>query len=105
MKKILPYAAAAILLGTVTMLVPAMLLRPNYYYGQLASGYGKVVPDRCPEAYKAYRIPMEGGTLDGGETFGLTRSPLSNILSAGLMLIPSFLLALGVSLYLKKRVF
>ncbi len=99
MKKILSYAVAAILLGTVTMLVPAMLLE-SIYYGRLANGYGygEVAFMRCQsEAEKAV-------VLDGGEAFGIARFP-SNLLSAGLMLIPSFLLALGVSLYLKKRIF
>jgi len=50
-------------------------------------------------------------TLDGGEgTFeegGVLERAVSpsNLSSAGLMLISSFLLALGVSLYLRKRMF
>jgi hypothetical protein len=105
MKKILSYAVAAILLGTVTMLVPTMLFE-SYSYGQVTFGYEGNVPMPCPsEAYKRKAVPLDGGEWDEGEALGLTRSPLSNILPAGLLLIPSFLLALGVSLYLKKRMF
>ena len=106
MKKILSYAAAAILLGTVTMLVPAMLFE-SYSYGQVTFGYEENVPMRCPsEAYKGNAVPLDRETWDEyRKTFGLTESPLSNILPVGLMLIPSFLLAMGISLYLKKRVF
>ena len=105
MRKILSYAVAAILLGTVTMLVPAMLFE-SYSYGQVTFGYEGNVPMRClSEAYKENAVPLDGGTWDEGETLGLTKSPWSNILPAGLMLVPSFLLAMGISLYLKKRVF
>jgi hypothetical protein len=102
MKKILSYAAAAILLGTVMMLAPAMLLKSNYY-GSVAFTGGEAVPRYCPEAQKTFAI-VEVETLDTEEALGRAIRP-SNLLSAGLMLIPSFLLALGVSLYLKKRIF
>ena len=102
MKKILSYAVAAILLGTVTMLAPTMLLG-SIYYDPLATGYGKVVP-RCPASFETNK-GVGDYSLDTKESFGLTISPLSNILSAGLMLVPSFLLALSVYLYLRKRVF
>ncbi|NIR87798.1 hypothetical protein GWO13_09695 [Candidatus Bathyarchaeota archaeon] len=100
MKKIISYAMAAILLGTVTMLVPAMFLE-YVCYDPLAFGYGEAASRCVPsQANKA----VGGETWDRREAIGLTASPLSNILPAGLMLIPSFLLALGVSLYLKKRI-
>ena len=96
MKKALLYAVTAILLGTVTMVAPLMLLKPAYYAAI------------TPFGVKNISAILE--TLDEGEgTFGeigaLERavSP-SNLSSAGLMLIPSFLLALGISLYLKKRI-
>jgi len=99
MKKVLLYVATAILLGTVTMVAPLMLLKPSYYE-LITSRDRKDVLMGSPEFLK---------TLDGGEgTFeeggALERavSP-SNLSSAGLMLIPSLLLALVVSLYLKKR--
>jgi hypothetical protein len=109
MKKVLSYAVAAILLGTVTMLVPVKMLE-SICYDALTYGNGEVVPSRwcCPaEASEASNIPSEQGTLDGGEIhrFTLETSPLSKILYAGFMLVPSFLVALGVFIYTKKRVF
>jgi len=108
MKKVLPYAVAAILLGAVTMLVPVMVLE-SICYDALTYGIGEGTPRWvCPaEASKASNIPTDQETLDGGETYRLTliTSPLSNILYAGLMLVPSFLVALGVFIYMKKRVF
>ena len=95
MKKVLLYVATAILLGTVTMVVPLMLLKP-VYFGLITSGGEK-------SAFLQALDEGEGTFEDRG---ALERavSP-SNLSSAGLMLIPSFLLALGISLYLKKRMF
>ena len=99
MKKVLLYVATAILLGIVTMVAPLMLLKPSYY---------ELITSRDEENVSPYS-PEFLKTLDEGEgTFeegALKRavSP-SNLSSAGLMLVPSFLLALGVSLYLKKRI-
>ena len=100
MKKVLLYVATAILLGTVTMVAPLWLLKPSYYNLMVTSRGRENVPPGSLEFFK---------TLDEGEeTFEqgalkIAVSP-SNLLSTGLMLIPSFLLALGVSLYLKKRI-
>ena len=110
MKKALAYAMTAILLGTVTMLAPVMLLKSSYY-GQLAFGDGEDVPmglpklpRYCPEDEERLGFGVVNETLDRAEAFGRTLCP-SNLSSAGLMLIPSFFLALGVSIYLKKRTF
>ncbi|UCE16547.1 MAG: hypothetical protein JSV12_02750 [Candidatus Bathyarchaeota archaeon] len=92
MKKVLLYVATAILLGTVTMLAPVMLLKSDRYDQMVLVG----------RSAKHFVIP-ETKALDRGEGLGRAVSP-PNILSAGLILIPSFLLAFGVSLYLKKRV-
>jgi len=92
MKKAMLYVATAILLGTVTMLAPVMLFRSDRY--------GRMVFVGRSASKQLY---FETQALDRGETLRRAISP-SNLLSAGLMLIPSFLLALGVSLYLKKRI-
>lgn len=99
MKKVLLYVAIAILLGTVTMVAPLALLKPSYYNLMVTSRGVENVP---PGSYAFLEID-EGETFEQG---ALKRavSP-SNLLSTGLMLIPSFLLALGFSLYLKKRIF
>ena len=101
MKKVLLYVATAILLGTATMVVPLMLLKPTYFR-LITSRDGENVGKGSPAFLEALD-EWEGGY---GERGALERavSP-SNLSSAGLMLIPSFLLALGVSLYLKKRMF
>jgi len=94
MKKALSYTVAAMLLGTVTMLVPYMMSVEPGYIRLLNPSYGEAVGRRC----------FEGETLATGDALVKAVRP-SNLSSAGLMLIPSFLLALGVSLYLKKRIF
>ncbi|MDH5623873.1 MAG: hypothetical protein OEY39_05340, partial [Candidatus Bathyarchaeota archaeon] len=54
----------------------------------------------------AFLEALDEGEGTHGEVGALERavSP-SNLSSAGLIFIPGFLLALGVSLYLKKRMF
>ena len=98
MKKALAYAMTAVLLGTVTMLAPLILIEPGEIQ-LLASGDGEKALENC----------RQGETLSGENEFGedsLRRAICpSNLSSAGLMLIPSFLIALGAFLYLKKRVF
>jgi hypothetical protein len=100
MKKVLLYVATAILLGTVTMVVPLGLLKPSYYNLITFGGRAKVAPGSL-----AFYETLNGGE----ETFkqGALKTAVSpsNLRSTGLMLIPSFLLALCVSLYLKKRIF
>jgi len=98
MKKVLLYVATAILLGTVTMVAPLMLLKP-IYYGLITSTGGKDASN-SPDFL---RTLDEGEVTSGEGALKRAVSP-SNLLSTGLMLIPSFLLALGVSLYLKKRI-
>jgi len=99
MKKVLSYAVIAILLGTVTMLGPLMLIAPGDIR-LLASGDGEKTLERCPQTKTL------GGenTFDEGGPLGRAICP-SNLSSVGLMLVPSFFLALGVSLYLRKRMF
>jgi len=105
MKKALSYAAIAILLGTVTMLAPLMLIKPVYV---LDSGDEKSVPTNlptqtyCPEGEE--RLGMVNATIDRAEALERTLCS-SNLSFAALMLIPSFFLALGVSLCFKKRTF
>ena len=99
MKKAVAYAITAILLGTVTMLAPLMLIAPGDIE-LLASGDGEKARTYCPQV----ETLDAGNTLDEGGSLGKAISP-SSIASAGLMLIPSFLIASGAFLYLKKRTF
>jgi hypothetical protein len=93
MKKALLYVATAILLGTVTMVAPLMLLKPRYFEA-ITQG-----------------SPASSETLDKGEgrsgEVGALETAISprNLRSAGLIFIPGFLLALGFSLYVKKRMY
>jgi len=102
MKKALLYVATAILLGTVTMVAPLMLLKPSYYELITSSDEENVVRKGSPAFLEA--LGEGEGTFEEGGALERAVSP-SNLSSAGLMLIPSFLIALGVSLYLKKRMF
>ena len=81
------------------MIVPIMLLKPSYYELITSSGA------------KSQTAMLDA--LDGGEALppafedrgALERaaSP-SNMSSAGLLILPSFLLAAVVSLYLRKQI-
>lgn len=124
MNKILPYIVIAILLGTVTMVVPYTLLGPSDYtslteedtFGMLSPPESTTEPEKLDSQERAY---VEGGDLEsvpseteepkqeapesarGGTDFIL--ESLSNLSPIGLMIIPSFLIALGAFIYLRKR--
>ncbi len=100
MKKALVYAATAILLGTVTMVAPLMLLKPTYYR-VITSGNGENLRKGSPAFLEALD---EGEGIEAIEALEKATSP-SILSSAGFLLIPSFLLALGVFAYAKKRIF
>ncbi len=99
MKKALAYAMTAILLGIATMLAPLMLIEPGEIQF-LTSGDGEKARASCLQV-----DTLSGGnTFDEGGSLGRALSP-SNLSSIGLILMPSFLIALGAFLYLKKRTF
>jgi hypothetical protein len=110
--KILAYTAIAILLGSVTMIVPLALLGPNNLVpadstdNLLGSGEEKLERNgtlACPDA--------TAQQTDGTGTYDISSSEsgvgkadaASGLSSIGLMIVPGFLVALGVSVYLKKR--
>jgi hypothetical protein len=88
MKKTLAYMATAVLLGVVVMFVPLQLLPSARYSTNSVLMGGRS------------RVPPFSETLNGGSAaaFQLT------LLNGGLMLAFSFVFALGVFLYVKKRV-
>ena len=96
MRKVLPYVATAILLGIATMIAPIMLLKPSYYELITSSGA------------KSQTAMLEA--LDGGEAAFEDRGALeravspSNVSSAGLLILPSLLLAAVISLYVRKKI-
>jgi len=107
-KKALSYVAIAILLGTLTMLAPLMLVKSTSLQasggGEEGPMYLPKLPTYCPDK-EGVKAVIVNETLQG-RAEALERTLCSsNLSSAGLMLIPSLFLALGVSLYFKKRKF
>lgn len=94
MKRALAYGTTAILLGAVMMLTPWMLVKQDSY-DFLDSGGEEAV--RC--------FSGKGEETFSGKEALERMTSLPNLSFAGLMLIPSFLIALGAFLYLKKRMF
>jgi hypothetical protein len=88
MKKTLAYMATAVLLGVVVMFVPLQLL-PSARY----STTSVLVGERSAEW-------RQSADLNGGSTAALQLT----LLNGGLMLAFGFVFALGVFLYVRKRV-
>ncbi|MHC3129541.1 MAG: hypothetical protein IBV52_05635 [Candidatus Bathyarchaeota archaeon] len=116
MNKILVYTVIAILLGSVTMVVPLALLGPsnlipddkyiNNESGEETFERNDVLasPDASAEQSgdtETYDISPTEATKSES-TLGET-DVVSDLSSIGLMAVPSFLVALGVFVYLKKR--
>jgi hypothetical protein len=118
LNKALVYTVIAVLLGSVTMVVPLALLGPdnlipadNYLKtvpesdeetidrnGWLASSNESAEQSADTESYDASAIEPAAADSNSRET-----SLVSNLSSIGLITVPSFLVALGVFVYLKKR--
>ena len=128
MNKIMLYIGLAILLGTVTMVAPLALLGPDD--SSTEPKFIVTVPEAA-EPSDQERAYENGGTLESNDmctrpeapvepeptapdepsepssqeyvmTFGTAEKP-SDLSPIGLMTIPSFLIALGVFVYLRKR--
>jgi hypothetical protein len=130
MNKILVYTVLAILLGTVTMIAPIVLLEPleqpmlttddnsdarlspqNDTLGSEDTLTAPELPEPAPTApdFSAQApesaSPEEPDAENAGTYSISTNSEiLSGLSSIGLMIVPSFLIAVGVFVYLKKRV-
>jgi len=129
LNKILVYTVIAILLGTVTMVVPLALLGPGDSIPDIK--YTVTLPEAA-EPSDQERASENGGTLESFDAQTTVPSapvepepaavpepaepspeePVlavktaenpSDLSPIGLMTIPSFLIALGVFVYLKKR--
>ena len=139
MNKILVYTVIAILLGSVTMVVPLALLGPSDSIPDteytLTVPEGTVMIPEATEPSDQERSSENGGTLESGdlptEMWTKPETPVepeptapdepspqepelvllvvktaetpSDLSPIGLMTIPSFLIALGVFVYLRKR--
>ena len=128
MNKILLYIGLAILLGTVTMVAPLALLEPEDPIPEYK--FAVTVPE-ATEPSDQERAYENGGTLGNKDVWTRPEAPVepeptapdepspqepelvllvvktaetpSDLSPIGLMTIPSFLIALGVFVYLKKR--
>ena len=130
MNKILVYTFLAILLGTVTMIAPLALIQPpeqpmlttadnsDVRLGPQKDTLGAEdtltappLPEPAPSApdFSAQgpesASPEEPNAENAG-MYSISTEPelLSGLSSIGLMIVPSFLIAVGVFVYLKKRV-
>lgn len=118
MSKILVYTVIAILLGSVTMGVPLALLGPGNLIP--ADNYLKTVPESGEETIDRNGMLTSPNasaeqSADTKSYDASTKEPaaaesnlretslVSNLSSIGLITAPSFLVALGVFVYLKKR--
>ena len=113
MNKILVYTVIAILLGSVTMVVPLALLGPSNLIPD--DNYLDTVPESGGETFERNGVltspeaPAE--QLDDTATYDLSTGEstlretdvASNLSSIGLITVSSFLVALGVFVYLRKR--
>jgi len=132
MNKILVYTFLAILLGTVTMIAPLALLEPPEQHmlttttaansntttispqkdtlGAEGTQSRSELPEPVPSAPDFSAQAPESASpeepAENAETYNIsTESELvSGLSSIGLMIVPSFLIAVGVFVYLKKRV-
>ncbi len=117
MNKILPYVLVAILLGTVTMVVPYVLLRSSDYTS-LTDGAELIQPSTAESTAETEqgRAFSEGTDVESSPLFPADKPPaevpkaeatliesLSNLSPIVLITMPSFLIALGAFVYLKKR--
>jgi len=116
--KILVYTLIAILLGSVTMVVPLALLGPSNLIPD--NDYTDTVPESGVETFDRNGVlsspDASAEQLGDTETYdnsskesAACESTLrgtdvaSDLSSIGLITVPSFLVALGVFVYLKKR--
>ena len=99
--KILVYTVIAILLGTVTMVVPLALLGPSNLIQD-----NDVLTSPEPSAEQSGGIePYDSSSKEsvGRESSLRETDVASDLSSIGLMTVPSFLVALGVFVYIKKQ--
>jgi len=102
MNKIILYVGIAILLGTVTMVAPLALLGPEDHIpddNQLLNipGEHTITGPESTEADVAPEVPQEVEL-----TLKTTETP-ADLSPIGLMAIPSFLVAMGVFVFFRKR--
>ena len=112
MNRILAYTVIAILLGTVTMVVPLALLGAgdstrNHVLesgGETFERNGVLTVPEAPADQSADTESYDYSAKPAAAESTLRETAVaSNLSSIGLITVPSFLVALGVFVYLKKR--
>jgi len=113
MNRILAYTVIAILLGTVTMVVPLALLGAgdstrNHVLesgGETFERNGVLTSPEAPAEQSADTESYDNSAKEPAAAESTLRETAvaSNLSSIGLITVPSFLVALGVFVYLKKR--
>ncbi len=105
------YVGLAILLGTVTMVVPLALLGPGDPIFDSKDPVNALEPDggtfERSDMLASPEVPAEPSAPEISDTVPETTlsktDVASDLSSIGLMIVPSFLIALGAFVYLKKR--
>ena len=118
MNKILVYTVIAILLGTITMVTPLAIQKPSDHTLTGKDSVTNAEPDaEAVERENMFANPEEpSASLEDQEildslpekpaaykTAGNEEDVASSLSSIGLMIVPSFLIGLGVFIGLKKR--
>jgi hypothetical protein len=115
LNKTVVYTVIAILLGTVTMVAPLALLGPNEIdpakYSTIgasdnATGSQELLDNA--RGYENFGSPAPDSNTPGtgsqpNESYWLTAETASSLSQVGLLVLPSFLVALGAFVYFKKR--
>lgn len=113
LNKTLVYTLVAILLGTVTMVAPLALLGPELDPGKdlltvtpsNEPGSQALEGTRENDSYNSLDVNLSETDSPYGIFYVSPGGSSLNLLPIGLLLIPSFLIALGVFVYFKKRSF
>lgn len=115
MNKFLAYSVIAILLGSVIMVVPLAVLGPDNLvpddkqYNVLSAGEENSERNNPPPDSQSLTGQPNGTDNYDNSSRGFNHETevalgaASGLSSMGLMIVPGFLVALGVFVYLKKR--
>jgi hypothetical protein len=116
MNRLLVYAVIAILLGTVTMVSPLAVLESKILIPDSQSTITDWEPN-TQESDRGYLSPEEPAVPSSPDSYDrlppepqesnsklILTDATSTLSSIGLMIVPSFIVALSVFIYFKKRI-
>ncbi|MBN1784507.1 MAG: hypothetical protein JW815_02080 [Candidatus Bathyarchaeota archaeon] len=116
MNRFLVYSVIAILLGSVTMVVPLALLGPDNLVPAasndniLGAGEGTTERNDVVPSFDVTTQQSNGNEMYDNSSEISVRTSLgetdvaSGLSSMGLIIVPGFLVALGIFVYIKKRI-